>query len=119
MNLFLELIDLIVLCAALFLIGWYLIHRYRVNLIEPNATAISTLKALIIFLLLFFALGVVAFAFGSLVWFGLGVFFPGISDELRMNLAASASTMLCLYLLVGRPLSLLLKAGKKGDRSVG
>lgn len=117
MNIFLELIDLIVLCAALFLIGWYLIHRYRVNLVEPNATAFSTLKALIIFFLLVFALGVVAFAFGSLVWFGLGFFVPGISDESRMSFATWASTMLCIYLLVGRPLSLLLKGGKKGDRS--
>lgn len=118
MNIFLELIDLIVLSVALFLIGWYLIHRFRVRHVEPNGniTAFSTLKALIIFFLLAFTLGVVAFAFGSLVWFGLGFFIPDISNELRMNFAAMASTILCLYLLVGRPLSLALKAKKKADR---
>lgn len=116
MNMFL---DLIVLSVAFFLVGWYLIHRFRVRHVEPNGniTAISTLKALIIFFLLVLALGGVAFAFGSLVWFGLKFFAPGISDESRMNLAAMASTMLYLYLLVGRPLSLLSKAKKKRDRS--
>jgi hypothetical protein len=62
-------------------------------------------------------LGVVAFVFGSLVWFGLGVFVPGISDESRMSFSAMASTILCLYLLVGPPLSILSKHRKKGDRS--
>lgn len=114
------LLDLIVLCVALFLIGWYLIHRFRVRHVEPdgNIAAFSTLKALMIFFLLMFALGVVAFASGALVWFGLGFFMPGISDELRMSYAAMAATMFCLYLLVGRPLWLVSKAKEQEDRQV-
>lgn len=52
-------LDLIVLCVALFLIGWFLIHRFRVRQVEPNGniTAFSTLKALMIFFLLAFAVG--------------------------------------------------------------
>jgi len=112
-------LELIVVPVALFLIGWFLIHRFRVRHVEPdgNITALSTLKVLMIFFLLVVALGVVAFGFGSLVWFGLGAFTPGLSDESRMSYAAMASTLLCLYLLVGRPLSLLSKAKKKEDRS--
>jgi hypothetical protein len=112
------LLDLIVLCVALFLIGWFLIHRFRVRHVEPdgNITAFSTLKALMIFFLLMFALGVVALAFGALVWFGLGYFIPSLADESRMSYAAMASTLLCLYLLVGRPLSLVSKAKEKEDR---
>lgn len=114
---FIELMDLIVLCVALFLIGWYLIHRFRVRHFgtDGNITAFSTLKVLMIFFLLMFALGVVAFAFGSLVWFGLGFFMPGISDESRMSYAAMAATILCLYLLVGQPLSYLSRGEKKDD----
>lgn len=116
MNMF---VDLVVVSIALFLIGWYFIHRFRVRHVEPNGniTAFSTLKVLVIFFLLVFTLGVVAFAFGLLVWFGLGYFFPRMPNESRVDFAATASTMLCLYILVGRPLSLLLEGRKKGDRS--
>lgn len=113
------LLDLIVVSVALFLIGWFLIHRFRVRHFgtDGNITAFSTLKVLMIFFLLVFALGVMALAFGALVWFGLGYFIPGLSDESRMSFSSMASTILCLYLLVGRPLSLLSKAKEKGDRS--
>ncbi|MEW6645897.1 MAG: hypothetical protein AB1450_01695 [Pseudomonadota bacterium] len=109
------LLDLIVLCVALFLIGWYLIHRFRVRHFgaDGNITAFSTLKALMIFFLLMFALGAAAFAVGALVWFGLGHFIPGISDESRVSYAAMAATIIFLYLLVGQPLSLALEAKKK------
>jgi hypothetical protein len=112
------LFDLIILCVALFLIGWFLIHRFRVRHFgaDGNITAFSTLKALMIFFLLVSALGVVALACGALVWFCLGYFIPGLADESRMSYAATASTTLCLYLLVGRPLSLLSKAKEKGNR---
>lgn len=108
------LIYLTILLGTGLLVLWFTTHRLmqRDGDADGYVSAFSSFKRLTIALLILFALVAMQLLVGAAVWFGLGFFFPGLSDEWRLELAVAAAMVVWVMLFVA-PFKRLSK-GEKG-----
>lgn len=114
-------IYLIVLLGAGFLVLWFTAHRVMQHNGDAGrrVDAFSSLKKVTIALLILFAFVAMQLLAGAAVWFGVGFFFPGMSDEWRRQMAVAAG-MLVFVMIFGirrTPSSRSVK-GVNGDGGV-
>lgn len=107
-------IYLTILLGTGLLVLWFTTHRVmqRDGDADGHTGVFSSFKRLSIALLILFALVAMQLLVGAAVWFGLGFFFPGLSDEWRRQLAVTAA-MVVWVMLFAAPLKRLSK-GEKG-----
>jgi|GEM_PF-5105940 len=95
-------IYLAVMLGTGLLVLWFTAHRVmqRDGNADGHAGAFSSLKKLSIALLILIALVAMQLLVGAAVWFGLGFFFPGLSDEWRRELAIAAAMIVWVIVFV-------------------
>jgi hypothetical protein len=95
-------IYLIVFFSAGFLVLWYTAHRVMQSDGDAGgrANAFSSLKKVTIALLIILAFVAMLLLAGAAVWFTVGFFFPGVSDEWRREMATAAA-MLVFFMIFG------------------
>lgn len=93
-------IYLVVLLGAGFLVLWYAAYRVMQHDgdADGHADARSSLRKLTLALLLLLALVAVQLLVGAAVWFAVGFFFPGVSDEGRRQIAIAAAMIVWVLL---------------------
>lgn len=95
-------IYLIVLLGAGFLVLWFTAHRVMQHNGDAGrrVDAFSSLKKVTIALLILLAFVAMQLLAGAAVWFAVGFFFPGMSDEWRREMAVAAG-MLVFVMIFG------------------
>jgi hypothetical protein len=95
-------IYLTVLLGTGFLVLWFTTYRMmrRDGDADGLTGALLSFKRLLIALLIFIALFAMLFLVGAAVWFGLRFFFPGLSNEWRVELAVAAAMVVWAMLFI-------------------
>lgn len=110
---------LLVLLGAGFLVLWFTAHRVMQHDGDAGrrADAFSSLKKVTIAVLILLAFVAMQLLAGAAVWFAVGFFFPGISDEGRREMAVAAG-MLVFIIIFGMRRTPSSVKGVNGDGGV-
>lgn len=113
------LIYMVVFLGAGFLVLWYTAHQVMQHDgdADGRADAFSSLKKLTFALLIILAFVAMQLLAGAAVWFAVGFFFPGVSDEWRREMATAAAMLVFFMIFVMRKTPSSVK-GVKGDGGI-